>query len=184
MYYILKNNIRSNFESTLNEPTNYPQNVNFISGKIITHLFDTPLVFTTNATSSDAMVDFSKGSVTLMSKRFLEILEASGVDNLQTFPAIVKNEEDGTIWEDYFAVNVLGMIACAELSKSTYSEIMPGHYRFKELAIDAEKAKGSLLFRLHEHCPTILMHRSVGKYIKSQDPDKKLLGWSVGKVIQ
>jgi hypothetical protein len=184
LYYILKNNILSDFESTLSEPKGFPREVNFISGKVISEKIKTPLVFTTNAKQGDAMVDFSKGSVTLMSKRFLEILQGAGVDNLQVFPAIVKSEEDETVWKDYFAVNVLGMISCADLSKSTYDEIMPGHYAFDELAIYPEKAKGTLLFRLHEHSPTIIMHRSVGVHIKSQDPDKTLLGWTVERIIQ
>ena len=184
MYYIIKNNILSDFESTLNEPKNFPREVNFISGKVITEEIETPLVYTTNAKNGDTMLDFSKGSVTLMSKRFLEILQGAGVDNLQVFPAIVKSEEDESVWNDYFAVNILGMISCADLSKSTYDEIMPGHYIFDELAIFPEKTNGALLFRLQEHSPTIIMHRDIGVYIKSQDPHKTLLGWTVEKIIQ
>lgn len=184
MYYILKNNILSNFNSTLKEPNNLPREVNFISGSKINENLDTPLEFTTNAKASDAMVDFSRGNVTLMSKKFVQLLHNAGVDNLQVFPAIVKSEEDGTVWDNYFAVNVLGIISCANLSKSTYSEIMHGHYSFDELAIDTEKTKNALLFRLQEHSPTIIIHQSVGRYIKSQDPDKTLIGWSVGKIIQ
>lgn len=184
MYFTLINNILSDFSSSLNEPTNFPQEVNFISGSAIQYKFDEPLVFTTNAKSGDKMVDFSKGAVTLMSKKFLTLMQEAGVDNLQAFPAVVQSETDGTIWENYFAVNILGMVSCADLEKSKYTEIMPGHYRFKELAINTEKVKGALVFRLHEHCPTIIIHRSVGRYIKDQDPDKSLLGWGVGKIIQ
>ncbi len=180
----MKNNILSDFESTLNEPKSFPRDINFISGKVITEEIQTPLIFTTNAKRGDTMLDFFKGSVTLMSKRFLKILQGAGVDNLQVFPAIVKSEEDGTIWTDYFAINILSMISCADLSKSTYDEIMPGHYIFEELAIFPEKTNGELLFRLQEHSPTIIMHRNIGVHIKSQDPDKTLLGWTVEKIIQ
>ena len=184
MYFILINDIASDFNCTLHEPKDLPREVSFISGSKITVELDTPLVYTTNAKADDAMVDFSRGSVTLLSKRFLKLLEGAGVDNLQVFPAIIKSEKDETIWEDYFSVNVLGMIACADLSKSTYSEIMPGHYRFRELAIDAEKAKDALLFRLHEHSPSIIVHKSVLKYIVDNDPDESLLGWEGGDIIQ
>jgi hypothetical protein len=184
MYYILINDISSDFDSTLNEPTDLPRDVNFISGSIITHKFDNPLIFTTNAKSGDTMVDFSRGSITLMSKLFLELLQKSGVDNLQVFPAIVKSEEDGTTWNNYFAVNVLGMVSCAVLSKSTYNEIMPGHYIFSELAIDSSKGKDALLFRLQEHSPTILVHRDVIRYIIDNDPDENLLGWEFENIIQ
>ncbi len=184
MYFILVNDIRSDFDFTLNEPKNLPREVNFIRGSMITYELDTPLVYTTNAKSGDLLVDFSRGSITLMSKRFLDILKGAGVDNLQVFPAIVKNEEDGTTWDNYFAVNVLGMISCADLSKSKYTEIMPGHYRFKELAINAEKAKGALLFRLQEHSPTIIVHRSVLKQIVDNDPEETLSGWEADDIIQ
>lgn len=184
MYFVLKNDITSDFNSTLHEPENLPREVNFISGSEITLNLDAPLVYKTNAIASDTMVDFSKGSVTLMSRRFLDLLEEAGVDNLQKFPAVIKSEEDGTVWENYFAVNVLGMIACADLSNSTYDEIMPGHYAFDELAIHAEKAKGALLFRLHEHSPTIIVHKSVLKYIVDNDPDESLLGWEADDIIQ
>ncbi len=129
------------------------------------------------------MLDFSKGSVTLMSKRFLDILQDAGVDNLQDFP-IVKIEKDGTVWKNHFTVNVLGMISCAVLSKSTYSEIMPGHYRFQELAIDTEKAKDALLFRLQEHSPSIIVHKSVLKSLVDNDPEETLIGWEADDIIQ
>ncbi len=184
MYYILTNDISSDFDSTLNEPKSFPREVSFISGFIIANQIEEPLVFTTNAKSGDTMVDFSRGSVTLMSKRFLELLLKSGVDNLQVFPAIIKSEKDGTVWKDYFAVNVLGMISCADLSKSAYSEIMPGHYRFQELAIDAEKAEDALLFWLQEHSPSIIVHKSVLKTIVDSDPEETLLGWEADDIIQ
>jgi len=183
MYYSLINNIRYESNVVINEPKNLPIEISFISGKAITIPIETPLEFTTNATKGDEIRDFLRGSITLVSKRFLEILQGAGVDNLQVFPVVIKSDQDGTIWKDFFAVNVLGMIACADLENSDYDEIMPGHYIFDELAIDASKAKGNLLFRLREHAPTILMHFNVGKYIASQDPDRKLKGWSVKKAI-
>jgi len=185
MYYTLINDIVSDFEGTLNEPTNYPQQeVNFISGTLIKHELEQPLVYTTSAKAGDAMIDFSKGSVTLMSKRFLEILKGAGVDNLQVFPAIIKSEKDDTIWSDYFAVNVIGIVACADLNKSIYDEIMPGHYGFDTLAIDAKKAEGKFLFRLHEHCPTLIVHNSVLKYIVDNDPDYSIIGWETDEIVQ
>lgn len=184
MYYSLINNIRYESKVVIKEPKDLPIELSFISGKVITTTFRSPLVFTTNAKQGDEIRDFLKASIPLFSKKFLEVLQGAGVDNLQVVPAIIKSDVDGSVWENYYAINVLGMISCADLSKSTYSEIMPGYYKFKELAIDASKAKEALLFRLHEHTPTILMHLNVGKYIASQDPDRKLTGWAVKKAIQ
>lgn len=80
-----------------------------------------------------------------MSKRFVELLQAGKVDNLQLFPAIIKSEIDGSIWENYYVVNILSLKACADMDHSDYDEIMSGHYRFRELAIHAEKANHTLL---------------------------------------
>ncbi|MCW8997705.1 MAG: hypothetical protein OQK04_03165, partial [Kangiellaceae bacterium] len=110
--------------------------------------------------------------------------KGAGVDNLQVFPAIVKSEIDGTVWDGYFAVNVLGLIACADLDKSEYAEIMPGSYRFSELAIHAKKANEALLFRLQEDPGSILMHKNVGKYIVENDPDETMVGWEADDIIQ
>jgi hypothetical protein len=184
MYFTLINDIKFESDIYIKEPEDYPSELHVIGGNFIDIPVENPIVFTTNAKAGDVIRDFDNSSFLIMSKRFLELLQQAGVDNLQTFPVIIKSEEDGTVWEDYFSVNILGLISCADLSKSTYTEIMPGYYRFRELAIHAEKAKDALMFRLQEHSPTIIMHRSVGRYIKEHDPDKTLLGWTVGRIIQ
>ena len=183
MYYSLINNMRYESHVVINDPKGLPIALSFMSGSAISIELDNPLVFTTNAVKGDEIRDFLKGAITLVSKRFLDILTGV-VDNLQVFPAVIKSEVDETVWEDYFVVNILGIIACADLANSEYDEIMGGHYIFDELAIDATKTKGALLFRLQEHTPTIMMHFDVGRHIALQDPDKTLKGWSVKKAIQ
>ena len=64
------------------------------------------------------------------------------------FPAQIVSEVDGTVWNEYDAVNVLGAITCADLEHSQYSELMSDSLMFDELVVDAEKVKGALLFRL------------------------------------
>lgn len=185
MYFILVNDNSPEFNFYINAPDNLPREIDFISGDLIKNdELETPLVFTTDATTSTNMLDFRRGTVTLMSKKCFDLFKGAGVDNLQIFPAIIKSETDGTIWDGYFAVNVLGLISCADLSRSTYTEIMPGSYRFRELAIHPEKAKGALLFRLQEDPPGILMHRNVGKYIIANDPDETMTGWEADDIIQ
>jgi len=184
MYFILKNDILMDNVFEINDPKDISDELRFMSGSAITLAVKNPLVFTTTAKQGDQLRDFDDRTIPLMSKRFLEIIQGAGVDNVQAFPVVIESEVDGTKWGDYFAVNILGRISCAELDKSEYTEIMPGHYRFRELAIDAEKTKGALLFRLQEHTPTILMHKTVGKYIIENDPEETLLGWDIGDVIQ
>ncbi|UWX03903.1 hypothetical protein H1235_15815 [Pseudoxanthomonas sp. NC8] len=107
------------------EPENIAIEVNFMSGRSIAHPVDLPVVYTTSGKAGDEIRDFLDASFPLMSRRFVELLQAGGVDNLQLFPAIIRSEVDGSVWEDYYAVNVLGLIACADMGNSDYDEIIP-----------------------------------------------------------
>lgn len=182
MYFQLTIDILYDFG--IDEPKDLPMELDFINGSLITVPVANPLVFTTNAVAGDIPPDFWGEGMPAMSKRFVTLLEGAGVDNIQKFPAIVRSEEDETVWNDYFAVNILGMIKCVDFSKSKYTEIFPGHYDFDVIAIDAEKAKGALLFRLQENPGIILIHKSVGKYIGEKDKNRELVGWKAKKVIQ
>ena len=168
----------------INRPNGVPVSLCLIDGATINDPIDNPFVFKTKATKDDIPPDFWGNGFPAMSGRFVNLLEEAGVDNLQKFPAVVKSEIDGTVWDNYFLVNILGLIQCADLSNSVYTEIFPGNYDFEDLAIDAEKAKDTLLFRLQESPSTIIIHKSVGKYIMENDPDEIIKGWDVKEIIQ
>lgn len=78
------------------------------------------MVSTANAKSGDGKKGIYDSVFLAMSKRYLELLQHAGVDNFQIFPIIIKSEEDGAVGDDYFGVNILGLILCVNLSKSTY----------------------------------------------------------------
>lgn len=181
-YFELVNDKRYDGTSRIYGPKGLPVEFDLMSGEEMDIEVDLPLVYSTNAGAGDEVRDFLRGSFSIASSRFVELVQQSGVQNLQIFPAEVRSETDGHIWHDYVGINVLGLISCAVLSESTYDEIMPGHYIFDELSIDANKANGALMFRLREHPPTIIIHRSVGRYILDQDPQRQLKGWSVRKI--
>lgn len=166
-------------------PADYPPwDITFVGGSVITEEIDDPFVFRTNAERAEQLPDFWSAGYPAMSKRFVELLEGAGVDNLQKFPAVVESEVNGTVWDDYLLVNILDVIECADLERSTYTEIFPGGYSFDTLAIHAEKADGTLLFRLEESASTILIHKRVGTHIGDMDPDRELQGWEAKEVIQ
>jgi hypothetical protein len=182
MYFQLK---RDKFTDIgIVEPEGLPLNLSFIRGAVITTPVDPSLIFTTNAVAQDSLPDFSGGSIPVMSQRFLTLLTQAGIDNLQTFPILIKSDIDGNIWDGFFAVNILGLIQCADLSKSDYGEIFHGLYDFDTLAIDIKKVNGALFFRLQESPSMIIMHKSIGKYIMENDPDQSLTGWDVEEIIQ
>lgn len=50
--------------------------------------------------------------ITLMSKRLKEVLILSGVDNIELFPAVLKNEKASESY-DYFIFNIIGKVPAA-----------------------------------------------------------------------
>lgn len=168
----------------INRPDGLPISLCLISGATISDSIDNPFVFKTKATKGDILPDFWGSGFPAMSERFVTMFERAGIDNLQKFPAVVESEVDGTVWDNYFLVNILGLIQCADLLNSVYTEIFPGNYDFEDLAIDAEKAKDALLFRIQESPSTIIIHKIVGKYIMDNEPEEILKGWDVKEIIQ
>lgn len=182
MYFQLK---RDPFiDIAIDGPTDLPFDSSFIRGARLALASDAVMVFTTNATCDNVLPDFSGGSIPVMSENFVSLLERAGVDGLQKFPIVIKSAEDGTLWQGYYAVNILQLISCADLARSDYGEICPGLYDFDVIAIDTAKLNGQLLFRLAESPSTIIIHKSVGRYIMEQDPEQRLTGWDVEEIIQ
>lgn len=181
MYYELTINGFSDFG--IDEPKDLPLELSLISGSIIKDPVRAPFTFTTNAKRGDKLPDFWNRSYPAFSKKFIDILEGAGVNNLQKFPAVVQSTADGTIWHNYFLVNIVGLIACADFEKSVFNQIFPGNYSFKKLVIDPVKPNGALLFRLMESPGTIIIHKSVGRHIGKMDPGRELTGWSAKSVV-
>lgn len=111
----------------------------------------------------------------LMHRRLYEALRSTGVDNLQSFPAIVERPDTGETFEDYLVINVLGLVSCAVLKQSEIDPLGELHY-FHKLVIDRARTHELLLFRLAEYPPTILIHDRVAT--------KLLEGGFAGLVIE
>ncbi len=100
----------------------------------------------------------------LMSKPLVAALQASGVDNLDIYPVVIKSVTGGRPCHDYQAVNVLGAVAAADMEKSVVLDASDGSLMtvmFDSLVIDPERAFGFSLFRLAENISTIVVHERV-----------------------
>ncbi|AUC75409.1 ankyrin repeat domain-containing protein [Olleya sp. Bg11-27] len=182
MYFVLEEDNSSGTDVVLKVANKEYDGLDFLSGKKIATGLDTPIVFTTNAKSGDAILDFNDGNIPVMSKRFIDLLTEAGVTGLQTFPLVIKSEKDDTVWDDYFAVNIIDVIACGAFPASLFKEKKPKHGIRCELALDTSKIDETLLFRLQEYLPTIVLHRNVVKYLIDNDPDE-VLTWEFKGVI-
>jgi hypothetical protein len=105
----------------------------------------------------------------LMREELVGALRRSGVDNIDTYPAILSDSVHDRQFR-YLAVNILGLIAAADLGKSQWSNF-DGAARldthFESLAVDPDKARGQLLFRLAEDTGTIVVHAKVKQAVES-----------------
>jgi len=107
--------------------------------------------------------DFYDFRVTLMSGPMVETLRRAGVDNLMTYPVTIVDEETGARWP-FFAVNIIGRVAAADMVKSEWSsshDPPQGDVEFETLVIDPARARGQLFFRLAENLTTILVHQRI-----------------------
>jgi len=126
---------------------------------------------------------FEPGKILVVSNRLVEAMKSGGVDNIQTFPALVVGR-DGTEWSDYQAVQILNVVRCANLEESAYQVIAPAVDAsmaplcdFDQVEVDPEKVPPGLhLFRLAEQPSVILVSEALVKHLVASKPEG---GWMV-----
>jgi hypothetical protein len=131
--------------------------VSFRRGAKITQTLPIPLVYTLQHMIPDAdghgphMPSTLGAGIPLYRVDFIAALEEAGVDNLDYYDAIVKDPDNGKVYTHYKAVNILGLVAAADMAKSDAVVHEGGpiiDVDFDRLVIDDKKAAGFLFFRL------------------------------------
>lgn len=157
--------------------------VSFIDGARITEPLPNPLVFEVNFPKGESPPHFLGDSIPLFSDRLVQVLRKAGADNFEAFPAVLRNPDTGAEWRDYWAVNVLGLVAWANLEESEYDTLMDGDPEgvetpllgFHTIVLDRRKTRDDLLmFRLAESPSTLIIHDRVDKIIDANRPPD---GW-------
>lgn len=110
--------------------------------------------------------DYYSGS-SVMSRRLVKTIEAAGVDNLQKFDVVMTDKTTGAVNHD-FVVNIVGLVAAADMSKS---EAIPlgGGQVFTRLEIGPNKPQGLSMFRLAESLISVIVHERVAEAIEKGD---------------
>lgn len=101
----------------------------------------------------------------LMQKKLVNVMLSSGVDNLQTFPAEIQQEDTGEAVPGYVVVNIVGRVPCADMARSEHEPLADVHY-FHNLTINPSLTRGLLMFRVHESPMIILIHEKVVRAIE------------------
>lgn len=102
----------------------------------------------------------------LMHRALVEALQGAGVDNLQLFPTVLTEEATGAVREDYWLVNVLGLVAAADMKQSQGISLGGGQV-FTQLTIDPGRTHGLLMFRLAESLVDVIVHERVAEAVRA-----------------
>ena len=155
---------------------------NWIGGAPIGEPVPTPLVFTLveeddEHDDDDDDPDEVKGQVAayystsapLMSNELIETLQSCGVDNLEIHDAVIREESTGKEFHTHRAVNIIGLIAMADKSKSQTSSIGGLAQWVHKMVPDAAAARGNLLFRLQEGPSQIIVHEKIKDAVEARE---------------
>ncbi len=127
-----------------------------------------PVVVKIMPGNPDDLIELYNDDALVMNKRLLAALQEAGVDNLDVYPCVIVNEGTGFRTEDYVAVNLIGLVKAVDIDNSNVTGEGSDHLLdtdFDGLAIDPEKAKDYLMFRLAENTSAIVIHRSVKEHL-------------------
>jgi hypothetical protein len=128
-----------------------------------------------NGTPQELRMAIYYPGIELMRQDLLEVLHGAGVDNLQTFPAVIREEGNDRVIESYQVVNVVGLVACADGEASESMPFANGEY-FTKLVIDPTRTGGLPMFRLAESQMDVIVHQHVADAIaEKQFPGLQLV---------
>ncbi|WBF94093.1 hypothetical protein LIX31_14165 [Leptospira kirschneri] len=106
-----------------------------------------------------------------MSHALIEAFREAGVDNLELYQAVIDETRTGRKYEDYSAVNIIGLVTSTNPQKS-FEPILgnqsSGAGWFKGILIAPEQAQGLLLFRLAESVDLVIVHRCVKEVVEKK----------------
>jgi hypothetical protein len=111
------------------------------------------------------LADYYSGK-NLMSARLVETLRGCGVDSLQTFEAAITNGSTGEHIPGYLVVNVLGLVEAADLAASRARPLADVKH-FEKLAIDPNRARGLLMFRLADSRSDVVIDEKVARQVEA-----------------
>jgi hypothetical protein len=165
-YYILSTESPDN-RAMIGSFPDLPDEVSWFGGRRITDTLPTPLMFELMPEGGTFMPEYFKAGIPLMRDDLIARLKEAGVTNLDCYPALIRDARSGEVWANYKAVNIVGVISCANMKKSTWdrsgSEMID--VDFDGLVIDETRTNGCLFFRLAECVTAVVVHENVRRYL-------------------
>jgi len=107
------------------------------------------------------MPAYFKGRIPILRDDLVEVMRGAGVDNLDVYPVRLLDPDSGRTYDNYKAVNIIGLIAAADMGQSQATVHTGGpviDVDFDRLVVDETRTGGALIFRLAESTNVILVH--------------------------
>lgn len=140
------------------------EDVSWISGEFIPRdLIPLPLKLSIEGDTHDIVPPIIDEGIPLWRQDVIEAIKKAGVDNFETFDAEILDTRTMDTLVNYKAVNVLGLVAAANLAKSNFTTHGDAliDVDFDSLVIDEIKARDFLMFRLAECVSAIIIHSKI-----------------------
>lgn len=138
---------------------------NWRDGALITTPVPQPLVYLLNDKyDGQPKPMYYEESIPVMRDDVAQLLLDAGVDNIQFFDAVLKDQKAGRDYPNYKAYNIVGLVSCADMAASTMmgtSSSTMGDADFEGLVLDESRTRGALLFRLAENVSAIVVHERI-----------------------
>jgi hypothetical protein len=134
-----------------------PNFTQFLSGRHVDGV-DTPVRFTLEGGAS-VPSDFLEIPYFVVSNRMKEALLRCGVDNIEYFEAQLVFEDTQEVVDGYWLGQVVGLVRCVDVTKSTFTS--PKRGRLRQFEVDESAAHDLFLFRLYEAPTLVLIHDRV-----------------------
>jgi hypothetical protein len=166
-YYILKCPLVADKSALIEEePDLDPPVDSWIGGYILEAPVPEPLQYEVDA-EEKRLMSYYRGAIPLMSIELINALQSAGVDNLQIFNTILSDSNTGIEYDQYKAINIVGVVSATDIQKSESANLGLDNSGmidtfFHKLVIDESKIPGEIrMFRLAERVSEIIVHQSV-----------------------
>lgn len=115
------------------------------------------------------MPSYLEAAAPLFRDDLIAALRAFGVNNFEAYNVAIFDPDNGQTYTNYKAINIIGLIAAADMDKSNatvHPNGLPlGDVDFDGLVIDETKTHGEWFFRLAESTNAIIVHKRVRDYL-------------------
>lgn len=164
MYYLMSRLVAE--DSALIESKSHTD-TNFFSGSKLAPDFKPPVLFDLDLdVEGRRMPTFFDVPAFVARKSFYELLLSTGIDNIDTYPAVIRDAVSGAPIHGYLVVNIIGLVACVDLSSSETSELGDGLRLINKAVLRKERLPNAHIFRLVEDPLQIVVSEVVANAIR------------------